>query len=124
MGDPPRCLRGTSDVLSIWSFLKRLRKLSQLALIDDVDALLGGAGAEPRNGRLEQVDVVGAQSQESAVLRNSRSVSRSSTLTCCATPDKVDELERVRDRLLGEAFREYRLKYDSLALGPIEVAVR
>ena len=36
---------------------------------------------------------------------------------------KVDELERIRDRLLGKAFREYCPKYDSLPLSPIEIPV-
>ena len=42
----------------------------------------------------------------------------------CYASCKVDELEGIRNRLLGEAFGKYRLQYDSLALGPIEVAMR
>ena len=37
--------------------------------------------------------------------------------------DEVDELERVRHRLFGKAFREYRSQYDSLPLAPIEIPV-
>jgi hypothetical protein len=40
--------------------LQRLRKLRQLPFVDDVDALLCRTSAEPRNGRLEHVNVIGA----------------------------------------------------------------